>query len=147
MCSLYWLPVAKNHNFWHILTFLEAPVPGAVRLDWGRSSYLIYSYRHRTMNWCYAYGPADATATRSFLASLKSRLVPDCQGCPRKEAVKRVSVIVLGEAFFGIRIIIMVMVVTLLTLCGLTGRKLPQGGPGLSGLVHEEAHPSISYHT
>jgi len=23
----------------------------------------------------------------------------------------------------------------------------PQGGPGLSGLVHEEAHPSISYHT
>ena len=35
----------------------------------------------------------------------------------------------------------------LLTLCGLTGRKLPQGGPGLSGLVHEVAHPSISYHT
>ena len=35
----------------------------------------------------------------------------------------------------------------LLTLCGLTGRKLPRGGPGLSGLVHEEAHPSISYHT
>ena len=25
--------------------------------------------------------------------------------------------------------------------------KLPQGGPGLSGLVHEEAHSSISYHT
>jgi len=23
----------------------------------------------------------------------------------------------------------------------------PRGGPGLSGLVHEEAHPSISYHT
>jgi len=23
----------------------------------------------------------------------------------------------------------------------------PQGGPGPSGLVHEEAHPNISYHT
>jgi len=23
----------------------------------------------------------------------------------------------------------------------------PSGGPGLSRLVHEEAHPSISYHT
>jgi len=23
----------------------------------------------------------------------------------------------------------------------------PQGGPELSGLVHEEAHPSIYYHT
>jgi len=35
----------------------------------------------------------------------------------------------------------------LLTMCGLTSRKLPPGGPGLSGLVHEEAHASISYHT
>ena len=35
----------------------------------------------------------------------------------------------------------------LLTLCGLTGRNAPRGGPGLSGLVHEEAHPSISCHT
>ena len=35
---------------------------------------------------------------------------------------------------------------TKLTLCGLTGRKnSPRGGRGLSGLVHEVAHPSISY--
>jgi len=27
MCSLCWPPVAKNHNFWQILTFLGAPVP------------------------------------------------------------------------------------------------------------------------
>jgi len=33
-----------------------------------------------------------------------------------------------------------------LALCGLTSRKLPQGGLGISGLVHEEAHPRISYH-
>ena len=26
-------------------------------------------------------------------------------------------------------------------------RNSPPGGPGLSGLVHEEAHPCISYHT
>jgi len=57
------------------------------------------------MTWCwcgylsaakckqFAYGPADATATPSSLASLKSRigfafLVPDNPGCPGEEAVK-----------------------------------------------------------
>jgi len=29
----------------------------------------------------------------------------------------------------------------LLTLCGLTSQKTNQGGLGLSGSVHEEAHP------
>ena len=45
-----------------------------------------------------AYGPADATATPSSLASLISRLVvgltflvPAYVGCPGKEAIKRVS--------------------------------------------------------
>ena len=31
--------------------------------------------------------------------------------------------------------------VSLLTLCGLTRQKTNQGGLGLSGSVHEEAHP------
>jgi len=35
----------------------------------------------------------------------------------------------------------------LLTLCGLTSQKTHRGGPGLSGLVHKEAHPSFSYST
>ena len=50
--------------------------------------------------------------------------------------IPRQSVVVVAVALLAL----------LLTLCGLTGRKLPRGGPGLSGLVHEEAHPSISYH-
>ena len=32
-----------------------------------------------------------------------------------------------------------------LTLCGLTGQKTHQGGPGLGGSVHEEAHPCFPY--
>ena len=31
------------------------------------------------------------------------------------------------------------------TLCGLTGPKTQQGGPGLGGSVHEEAHPCFPY--
>jgi len=48
-----------------------------------------------------------------------------------------------------VAVVAVALLALLLTLCGLTGRKLPRGGPGLSGsgLVHEEAHPSISYHT
>jgi len=49
--------------------------------------------------------------------------------------IPRQSVVVVAVALLAL----------LLTLCGLTGRKLPRGGPGLSGLVHEEAPPSISY--
>jgi len=33
----------------------------------------------------------------------------------------------------------------LLTLCGLTSQKTHRGGLELSGLVHEEAHPSFPY--
>jgi len=33
----------------------------------------------------------------------------------------------------------------LLTLCGITSQKTHRGGLGLSGLVHEEAHPSFPY--
>jgi len=33
----------------------------------------------------------------------------------------------------------------LLTLCGLTSQKTHQGGPGLGGLVHEEAHSCFPY--
>ena len=33
----------------------------------------------------------------------------------------------------------------LVTLCGLTSQKTHRGGLGLSGLVHEEAHPSFPY--
>jgi len=45
----------------------------------------------------FAYGAADANATPSFLALLKSRmvftyLVPAYPGCPSKEAIKRVFV-------------------------------------------------------
>jgi len=32
-----------------------------------------------------------------------------------------------------------------LTLCGLTGQKTHQGGPGLGGSVHEEAHPCLPH--
>ena len=32
-----------------------------------------------------------------------------------------------------------------LTVCGLTGQKTHQGGPGLGGSVHEEAHPCFPY--
>ena len=35
--------------------------------------------------------------------------------------------------------------VTLLTLCGLTSQKTHQGGLGLGGSVHEEAHPCFPY--
>jgi len=43
------------------------------------------------------YGPADATATPTISCFIKIQigltfLVPACPGCPRKEAVKRVSV-------------------------------------------------------
>jgi len=33
----------------------------------------------------------------------------------------------------------------LLTLCGLTSQKTHRGGLGLSGLIHEEAHPSFCH--
>jgi len=39
----------------------------------------------------FAYGPADATATPSSLASL-TFLVPDYPGCPGREAIKWVSI-------------------------------------------------------
>jgi len=32
----------------------------------------------------------------------------------------------------------------LLSLCGLTSQKIHRGGVGLSGSVHEEAHPCFS---
>jgi len=35
------------------------------------------------------------------------------------------------------------LLILLLTLCGLTSQKTNQGGPGLSGSVHEEAHPCV----
>ena len=35
--------------------------------------------------------------------------------------------------------------VVTLTLCGLTGQQTHQGGPGLGGSVHEEAHPCFPY--
>jgi len=38
-----------------------------------------------------------------------------------------------------------VILLVLLTLRGLTGQKNHRGGLGLSGLVHEEAHPSFPY--
>jgi len=48
MCSLSWLPVAKNHNFWQIFTFWGAPVP-ALFYRWERnlvcySRPMIYAY-------------------------------------------------------------------------------------------------------
>ena len=42
---------------------------------------------------CIAYGSADATATPSSLASVKSRMVYlSCAGCPGKKAAKHMSV-------------------------------------------------------
>jgi len=38
-----------------------------------------------------------------------------------------------------------IILTLLLTLCGLTSQKTHRGGLGLSGLVHEEAHPSFPY--
>ena len=40
------------------------------------------------------YGPADATATPSSLASAKSRMVPAYPGCPGKKAVKQLCMCV-----------------------------------------------------
>ena len=39
----------------------------------------------------------------------------------------------------------MVSLILSLTLCGLTGQKTHQGGPGLGRSVHEEAHPCFPY--
>ena len=48
-----------------------------------------------------------------------------------------VVVVVLPKVFF----VFVFLLTLLLTLCGLTSQKTNQGGLGLSGSVHEEAHP------
>jgi len=42
-------------------------------------------------------------------------------------------------------IVVTVNSTLLLTVCGLTSQKTHRGGLGLSGLVHEEAHPGFPY--
>jgi len=59
-----------------------------------------YWHDYLSWVWCklFAYGPADATATSSSLASVKSRMVylsgAGLPGCPGKKAIKRICVCV-----------------------------------------------------
>ena len=53
---------------------------------------------------CFAYGSADATATPSSLASVRSRIIMPFQyglpGCPGKEATKRECISIFLNVFF-----------------------------------------------
>jgi len=49
------------------------------------------------------------------------------------------------QPLLSARVLHILLLTLLLTLCGLTSQKTHRGGLGLSGSVHEEAHPCFPY--